>query len=67
MDGIGIDHANLEVVDPEGFYKPVELECEGGMAVGGGPQYAQAVKGKKDDLVGMVRRGSRIGCGRATW
>ncbi|HZF59359.1 MAG TPA: hypothetical protein VEZ19_12940 [Rubrobacter sp.] len=57
MDGIGIDHANLEVVDPEGFYKPVELECEGGMAVGGGPQYAQAVKGKKDDLVGMVRRG----------
>ena len=57
VDGIGIDHANLEVVDPEGFYKPVELECKGGMAVGGGPQYAQAVKGKKDDLVRMVRRG----------
>ncbi len=37
MDGIGSDDANLEVVDPEGFYKPVELECEGGMAVGGGP------------------------------
>jgi hypothetical protein len=57
LDGVGTDQANLEVVDPAGFYKPVELECEGGMAVGGGPQYAQGVKGKKGDLVGIVRRG----------
>lgn len=56
-DGIDIDYATLDVVDPEGFYKSVELECEGGMAVGGGPQYAPGAKGKKGDLVEMVRRG----------
>jgi hypothetical protein len=57
VDGAGTDHANLEVVDSGGFYKPVELECEGGMAVGGGPQYTQGVKGKNGDLAGMVRQG----------
>ena len=57
VDGIGTTYAPLEVVDPEGFYKAVGLECEGGRAVGGGPQYAPGVKGKKGDLVGIVRRG----------
>lgn len=57
VDGIGTDYATLKVVDPEGLYKPVELECEGGMAVGGGPQYAPGAEGKKGDLVEVVRRG----------
>ncbi len=57
VDGVGTDYATLEVVDPRGFYKAVELECEGGRAVGGGPQYAAGVKGKKGDLAEIVRRG----------
>ncbi len=47
MDGIGSDDANLEVVDPEGVYKPDELECEGGMAVGGGPPVCTGGQGKE--------------------
>ena len=57
VDGVGTDYATLEVVDPEGAYKAVELECAGGMAVGGGPQYAPGVKGKKGELAEIVRRG----------
>ena len=56
VDGVGTDYETLEVVDPGGLYKAVELECEGGMAVGGGPQYAPGVKGKKGDLAEIVRR-----------
>ena len=57
VDGVGTDYAPLEVVDPAGFYRQVELECRGGMAVGGGPQYAAGAEGKKGDVVEMVRRG----------
>jgi hypothetical protein len=56
VDGTNVDYGVLEVVDPEGVYKSVELECEGGLAVSGGPQYAQGVKGKTGDLVGITRR-----------
>jgi hypothetical protein len=56
MDGIDVDYGALKVVDPNGVYKPVELECKGGMAVGGGPQYASGVKGKRGDLVEITRR-----------
>ncbi|HEX6710137.1 MAG TPA: hypothetical protein VF068_07370 [Rubrobacter sp.] len=54
VDGTHIDYATLEVVDP--VYKPVELECEGGMAVSGGPQYAPEIKGKGGDLDKITRR-----------
>ena len=57
VDGIGTDYATLKVVDPEGFYRSVELECKGKMAVSGGPQYAAGAKGKKGDPVEMIRRG----------
>jgi len=57
VDGIGTDYATLEVVDPEGFYRTAELECKGGVAVGGGPQYAAGAAGKRGDPVEMVRRG----------
>ena len=56
VDGTDIDYGALEVVDPDGVYKPVELECKGGMAVSGGPQYAAGVKGKRGDLVEITRR-----------
>lgn len=57
VDGVGTDYQTFRVVDPEGFYKPVELQCQGGMAVGGGPQYAAGAEGKEGDPVEMVRRG----------
>jgi hypothetical protein len=56
LDGTDTDYETLEVVDPEGVYKPVELQCEGGMAVSGGPQYAPGAKGKRGDLVEITRR-----------
>ena len=56
VDGMDVDYVVLEVVDPEGVYKPVELECEGQMAVSGGPAYASGVKGKRGDLVEITRR-----------
>jgi hypothetical protein len=56
VDGSDIDYGALEVVDPDGVYKPVDLECEGGMAVSGGPQYAPEVKGKRGDLIEISRR-----------
>jgi len=54
VDGIDVDYGAVEVVD--GVYKPVELECEGGMAVSGGPQYAPEAKGKRGNLVQITRR-----------
>jgi hypothetical protein len=56
VDGTDIEYGTLEVVDPNGVYKPVELECEGGMAVSGGPQYAPGIKGKRGNLVEIIRR-----------
>lgn len=56
VDGMKVDYGALEVVDTNGVYKPVELECEGGMAVSGGPQYAPGVKGKRGGLVEITRR-----------
>ena len=56
VDSTDTDYETLEVVDPGGFYKPVELECRGGMAVSGGPQYAEGVRGKKGYPVEMTRR-----------
>jgi hypothetical protein len=56
VDGTDVDYGALEVVDPEDVYKSVELECEGVMAVSGGPQYAPGVKGKRRDLVEITRR-----------
>ncbi|MDQ4126773.1 MAG: hypothetical protein M3151_02255 [Actinomycetota bacterium] len=57
VDGVGTDYETLKVVDPQGFYKPVGLQCRGGMAAFGGPQYAAGAKGKEGDPVEMVRRG----------
>ena len=56
LDGIDVDYGAVEVVDPNGVYRPVELECEGGMAVSGGPQYAPGVEGKRGDIVEITRR-----------
>lgn len=56
VDGTGQDYEKLEVVDPDGVYKPVELECKGGMAVSGMAEYASGVKGKKGDPVEIARR-----------
>jgi len=56
VDGTDVDYGALEVVDPKSVYKPVELECEGGMAVTGGAQYAPGVKGKRGDLVEITLR-----------
>ncbi|HET7270062.1 MAG TPA: hypothetical protein VFI90_03145 [Rubrobacter sp.] len=56
VDGTDIEHGALEVVDPNGVYKPVELECKSGMIVSGGPAYAPGVKGKRGDLVEITRR-----------
>ncbi|HJQ28100.1 MAG TPA: hypothetical protein VJ827_02075 [Rubrobacter sp.] len=55
IDGTKVDYGTLEVVDPEGVYKPIELQCEGGMAMSGGPQYAPGAKGKRGDLVEITR------------
>ena len=55
VDGIGIDYATLKVLKGDSGYKPIELECQGGMAYGGGAQYAPDAKGSKGDLVGQVR------------
>lgn len=57
VDGVGTDYENVRIVDPEGYYRPVELQCKGGMAVGGGPQYAAGARGRGGDPVEMVRRG----------
>ena len=55
-DGMGkVHYAAFRVVDPEGLYKSVELECQGGMAVGGGAQYAPGARGVKGDLVEQAR------------
>jgi hypothetical protein len=55
-DGIGeVRYATFEVVDSEGLYKSVELECQGGMAVSGGAQYAPGARGEKGDLVKRVQ------------
>ncbi|MEJ7841958.1 MAG: hypothetical protein WKF95_09325 [Rubrobacter sp.] len=55
-DGIGkVHYATFEVVDPEGLYKSVELECRGGMAVSGGAQYAPGAGRVKGNLVKRVR------------
>ena len=56
VDGMGLDYRVLEVVDPDSVYKPVELECKGGMVVSGGAQYAPGAKGKRGDPVEMARR-----------
>ena len=57
MDGIGTGYATMKVVDPEGSYKSVGLDCEGEMLRGGGPQYAPGTEGKKGDVVEMVQHG----------
>ncbi len=56
VDGIDLDYGTLEVVDPGGVYKSVELECKGHTAVGGGPQYSSGSEGEKGDPVELVRR-----------
>ncbi len=57
MDGVGSDYATLGIVDSGGLYKPVELECEGGMTVGmEAPTICPRVKGKKGNLAKIVRR-----------
>ena len=56
VDGTHIDYGTLEVVDPNGVYKSVEIECKGGMAVSGMAEYASGVKGKKGAPVEIVRR-----------
>jgi len=56
VDGTDVDYGALEVTDPDGVYKPVELECMGGMAVSGGPQYAPGVKGERGNPVEITRR-----------
>ena len=55
VDGIGTDYATLKVVAGDSGYKPIELECQGGMAVAGGAQYAPGARGVKGDLVGQAR------------
>ncbi len=48
VDGVGSDYATLGVVDSGGLYKPVELECEGGMTVGmEAPLYAPESRERK--------------------
>lgn len=56
VDGTGQDYENLEVVDPDGVYKPAEIECKGDTAVSGMAEYAYGVKGKKGDPVEIARR-----------
>lgn len=56
VDGTGSDYAALEVVDPDGVYKPVDLECEGGRSVSGMAQFAPGVKGERGDPVEIARR-----------
>lgn len=56
VDGTDVDFGALEVVDPDGVYESVELDCKSGMSVSGGPAYAAGVKGKRGDLVEITRR-----------
>lgn len=56
VDGTGQDYEKLEVVDPDGIYKPAEIECKGDTAVSGMAEYAYGVKGKKGDPVEIARR-----------
>ncbi len=56
LDGLKVEFVTLQVLEGESGYKPVELECAGGMAVGGGPQYAPGTKGKKGEPVELARR-----------
>ncbi len=56
VDGAGLDYGVLEVDDPQGVYKPVELECQGGTAVSGSAEFAPGAKGKKGDPVQITRR-----------
>jgi hypothetical protein len=53
---VGLDYGVLEVVDPQGVYKPVELECKGGTAVSGSAEFAPGAKGKRGDPVQITRR-----------
>ena len=51
------DYAELTVLAGDSGYKPVELECPGGRAVGSaGGLYAPGAKGAKGDPVDLVRR-----------
>ena len=57
FDGSGkVRCAAFEFADSEGLYRSVELECQGGMAVGGGAQFAPGAGGLKGDLVKATRR-----------
>ena len=55
VDGIGTDYATLTVVRGDSGYKSTGLECKGGMAFGGGAQYAPGAKGSKGNLVEHAR------------